>query len=157
MSPAPARYSDSGQRIWPRLSPSGECMVWTGARTSTGYGSMTVDGKRWKSHRYAYTLTFGPIPAGMDVLHSCDNPPCCNPAHLSIGNASENARQMVSRGRHGGGYGESGEAHHQAKLTAEEVIAIRSSPATEKATADRYGVSASTVHAIRHRKIWRNL
>ncbi|MFB9187253.1 HNH endonuclease signature motif containing protein [Dactylosporangium sucinum] len=52
------------------------------------------------AHRVAWEVANGqPIPDGLQVLHSCDNPPCCNPAHLSIGTQAENMQQMVARGR----------------------------------------------------------
>lgn len=53
----------------------------------------------WRTHRFAYHLTKGAIPDGMQVLHSCDNPPCCNPDHLRVGTSLNNARDMVGRGR----------------------------------------------------------
>lgn len=55
---------------------------------------------RLRAHRVAYELVYGPIPEGMLVLHACDNPPCCNPAHLSLGTHEENRRQKIDRRRH---------------------------------------------------------
>lgn len=76
------------------------CLEWTGFRIDTGYGQ-AYNGKRSESaHRVMYRLTKGEIPKGMQVLHSCDNPPCVSPIHLSLGTAQENMRQSVERGRH---------------------------------------------------------
>src|SRR5690348_16844605 len=66
-----------------RRSP-GECWVWTRGRLKAGYGQLTVGGKCRTAHRIAWELTNGPIPDGLSVLHRCDNPPCCNPAHLFL-------------------------------------------------------------------------
>lgn len=87
-----------------------------------GYGSVWVDGKLWGAHRLAYTITKGPIPEGLKVLHSCDNPPCCNPAHLRIGTQLDNARDREERGR---GNQPAGEDNSQSKLTTRDVIFIR--------------------------------
>ena len=51
------------------------------------------------SPRYAYEIWVGPIPDGKSVLHRCDNPACCNPAHLFIGTQLDNMRDMIAKGR----------------------------------------------------------
>jgi hypothetical protein len=56
-------------------------------------------GSVWKAHRVAWTLANGPIPAGMHVLHTCDNPPCCNPGHLWLGTQADNMADMARKGR----------------------------------------------------------
>lgn len=82
-----------------------ECWTWTGHKNNRGYGMLSgrgINGKRSPilAHRLAWELHNGrKVPGGMFVLHSCDNPACCNPAHLSIGDQSENITQMWSRGR----------------------------------------------------------
>lgn len=64
------------------------------------YGQMGYRGKTWPTHRLSFTLFKGPIPEGMDVCHSCDNPPCCNPDHLWPGDPKANSRDCVEKGRH---------------------------------------------------------
>ena len=88
-------------RFFPRLveRPNG-CIEWTGARVRQ-YGVLRVHTVHWSAHRLAWTLAYGQIPEGLHVLHSCDNPPCCNPAHLFLGTQSENMRDKVSKGRQG--------------------------------------------------------
>jgi len=87
--------------FWERITktPSG-CWEWTrrdGSRPK-GYGIYERQG----AHRLAWTLTYGPIPAGLFVCHSCDNPPCINPKHLFIGSASANIQDAARKGRMGG-------------------------------------------------------
>lgn len=73
-----------------------ECWPWIGHRDRKGYGWYCMG----FAHRKALVLFTGSeIPPGMCVLHSCDNPPCCNPAHLRIGTVSDNSQDMVARGR----------------------------------------------------------
>jgi hypothetical protein len=71
-----------------------------GARSDTGYGRVTHEGKQWAAHRLAWTLAHGPIPDGMLVLHHCDNRACWNVEHLFLGSQADNMADMVAKGRH---------------------------------------------------------
>lgn len=64
-----------------------------------GYGDFSYRGKNYRAHRIAYQLAKGPIPPGYVVAHSCDNPPCCNPDHLSAKTELENAAEMIEKRR----------------------------------------------------------
>jgi predicted nucleic acid-binding Zn ribbon protein len=82
-----------------RLTKSGGCWEWGGARCGKGYGSLSVDGHVASAHRRAWELAYGPIPKGMQVCHTCDNPPCCNPAHLFLGTNRINQLDSMLKGR----------------------------------------------------------
>lgn len=92
-------------RFWPKVDQSGgldACWPWTGATNGPlGYGMIQLgrreDG-RIKSHRWVFLQAHGYLPTV--VMHECDNPPCCNPLHLSPGDHLENAKGKVARGRH---------------------------------------------------------
>ena len=78
------------------------CWEWQGYRNPKGHGRflrLADAPHRLMAHRYAYAL-FRVFPGDRWVLHHCDNPPCCNPDHLYLGDASDNARDMVERGQH---------------------------------------------------------
>lgn len=81
-----------------------ECWPWKGARNALGYGLVMVtrpDGTRFSqgAHRAAYELASGAGAGELVVRHYCDNPLCCNPAHLVVGTQADNYQDMVSRGR----------------------------------------------------------
>ena len=87
----------------PRIKPSltervqkytlyvGDCIVWTGAVTSAGYGELNVGGRPVLAHRISYELSNGPIPAGLVINHLCTNKVCVNPAHLELTTYAGNA------------------------------------------------------------------
>lgn len=75
-----------------------DCWKWLGYKNKTGYGRMKCNGKNELSHRVSFFIKKGFWAKGM-VLHSCDNPECCNPKHLRQGTAQENAQDCIKRGR----------------------------------------------------------
>lgn len=101
------------------------CWLWMACRNRAGYGKFGVGRKTILSHRMSWELWRGPIPAASQVLHRCDNPPCVNPAHLFLGTALDNIRDMIAKGRRG--YtGHVGERNCKAKLSESDVRKIRS-------------------------------
>ncbi len=73
------------------------CWEWQGSRNYDGYGDIYWNGRVFRTHRASYELHCEPIPEGMWILHSCHNPPCCNPQHLRIGTHLENIQDRMDR------------------------------------------------------------
>jgi hypothetical protein len=137
------------RRFWSKVAKGDGCWEWQGERHAKGYGVFYPrKRKKVRASRLAYVLTHGPIPDGMQVLHRCDNPPCCNPAHLFHGTNSDNVADALSKGR------------MARRLTADAVREIRSSPDTteaHKALAARFGCSPKTVRDVMDRLTWRHV
>lgn len=72
------------------IEDSNGCWVWQKSCAGSGYGQLTVAGKYWQAHRYAYTHVKGAIPEGLVLRHTCHNPKCCNPDHLITGTDKDN-------------------------------------------------------------------
>lgn len=148
------------QRFWAYVSTRpgrSPCWEWTGAVISTGYGKLHLGpGQATLAHRYSYELHRGPIPAGLFVLHRCDNRRCVNPRHLFCGTQKDNVDDMEAKGR-GVKPGVKGEANGGSKINEAAVRDIRASSETARVTAERYGVSTSLIHGIRQRRIWKHI
>lgn len=156
----PGKRGTLAERLDRHLDKSGECWVWQGCRIDGKYGRISKDGVRLYTHRVAWELANGPIPEGMFVLHSCDNPPCCRPVHLHLGTQLDNMRERDERGRNGG-YKCRGERSVKAKLTREQVLEIRARRDTERISYSRlgkeYGVGTETIAHIIQRRTWRHI
>lgn len=125
-----------------------ECWPWTGHRLPAGYGRF---GSGY-SHREAYEVARGEIPTGSRVRHSCDNPPCCNPAHLLCGTAKQNSSDTVERRRH-----RYGEAHRASKLKLEDVLEIANRRIAGEAVsrlAAEYGLSVGHTYDLARGNYW---
>jgi hypothetical protein len=137
--------------------PNTGCWLWHGRTDKKdGYGVMTIrNGKEVKvrrAHRLAWERAFGEIPEGMSVLHKCDTPPCVNPEHLFLGTQLDNMRDRKAKGRF---IGKRGETNPHAKLTWDDVAAIRGSTELHRVLSARYNVSGSVISNIQTGKVWK--
>ena len=92
----------AAERFWQKVDSTGgenACWPWNGARDSCGYGGVSINYKNHGAHRISFVLSSGVIPRGLCILHRCDNPPCCNPAHLFTGTHYENTIDKIKKGR----------------------------------------------------------
>lgn len=144
------------------------CWPWQAGTAHKGYGHA-----RWpnaegriqdtNAQRVAWLLTNGPIPEGVFVLHRCDNPPCCNPAHLFLGTNADNVQDMIAKGR--GGLqarperAARGERVSVSKLTEAQVLEIRAlyAAGVRRGLARRFGVHRHSITNIVNGKTWRHV
>jgi HNH endonuclease len=140
------------QRFWAKVDRTGSedaCWNWTGSRCGLRYeyGRTTYNQKTIMSHRLAWILTNGEIPAGTCVLHHCDNPACCNARHLFIDKTAKK-RNNAPRGESAG----------LRKLTEEQVRSIRQligEGITQREIAKRFDVSQVAIVQINKRRTWK--
>lgn len=136
--------------------PVSGCIVWQRARLKSGYGRLWHDGELKSTHRWAWMEKNGPIPDGMEVCHTCDNPPCINTNHLFLGTPADNMADRDAKGRlkitH-----HHGERNGKSKLTDAIVVLIRTDNRPASIWASELGVNKSCIFKVRRREIWRHV
>ena len=136
-------------RISERSETVGDCIEWTGKeRVKGGYGRVRIKGKLTLVHRFVFEMMIGEIPNGYDVLHSCDNPRCINPKHLSIGDHADNMGDKAMKGR------------APSKLSSDDVAAIYSMIKEGKSCnsiSKIYGVCPHTIGDIKKGVTWHHV
>ena len=134
--------------------PNG-CWVWTGALNYAGYGHFgRTRTYPIRAHRFAWELANGPVPAGLLVLHSCDNRACVNPEHLWLGTDADNMRDKTEKGRQ----------KAKGKLTEDQVKAIRAEyrrtshcVSNAKELARKYGIGHGAIVMVANGDTWRRV
>jgi hypothetical protein len=139
--------------FWRKVSIAGEdeCWLWLGGKSDAGYGRFCIRPKWFGSHQIALLITGVERPPGYNALHSCDNRLCCNPKHLRWGTLLENAKEMKARNRN---VVKRGENNNNAKLSEDDVRAIRCDTRAQTIIAKAYGVSQVSVSKIKRRLTW---
>lgn len=151
--------------VWARVDrrAADECWPWFGT-VAQGYGVMRVCGRYYKAHRVAYASFQGGIDLGAPrsnyeeefVLHRCDNPLCCNPAHLYLGDIWANMKDKVERGRQ---HRSRGELHKSSKVRNADAVRIREAllfGAKPKDLAEVWGVKINVIYGIKEGKTYRD-
>jgi hypothetical protein len=162
------KLSDAGvlASIWNRTRKTDNCWLYGKAHR---YHFVMHNGKTTTVHRFVYRMTRGATPDSLIVCHHCDNCQCVRPSHLFLGTHAENSADMVRKGRAATGKRNGkythpeatprGERHGRAKLTAKDVVKIRSlrvQGLTYQEIGDIFGVHLSTI-ALAITKNWRHV
>lgn len=150
------RMGGNEARFWSKVTKGqneGDCWIWTSSNIR-GYGRFSVKGKHISAHRYSFQIAHGQIPDGLVVMHSCDNPSCVNPDHLSAGAPKDNTQDMLAKGRNPDFRGENSPVR---KLTVAQVAIIKerlSCGLTQAAIAKEFGVCRAQIWRIKAGKNW---
>jgi hypothetical protein len=129
-----------------------ECWLWTATLNRWGYGQCRWNGRNVNASRAAFESMYGEVADGLVVCHRCDNPACCNPAHLFAATQAENLADCRAKGRQ---RYKTGETHHRAtaKLTPERVLEARAlfqSGVSQSEIGRQWGLHSSVIsRAIR--------
>lgn len=165
--PVPKLTPEELQRFLKRVPkglPKDVCWPWQGGRIhGETYGRFYVQGKTHTAHRVALSIKLGSRLKGVLALHTCDNPPCVNEAHLFKGTPLDNKADQMRKGRwKGGRTSESlrGTGNPRAKLTEEQVRAIRqrrAKGAILKDISKEFNMSIAMVAKIANRDHWKHI
>jgi hypothetical protein len=150
-------------RFWSRVDvhkSDGRCWEWQGHRDDDGYGMFTVIGPPVRphgAHRIAFEQGVGhDLATAEQVLHRCDNPPCCNPLHLFVGSTQDNKADCVTKDRHG-----RGDRNGRALLLDPQVVEMRARYVAGERDAAllgaAYGVSRTQCYNIVRGRAWKHL
>ena len=148
--PIPNMSPKDVERFFEKLNIKGEndCWEWSGCYCK-GYGKFSLEGHARIATRIMWRLYYGEDPCGQCLLHTCDNPSCCNPKHLFLGSIQDNNKDMAKKKRN-----KRGEQHWNSKLGKQEVAEIYMSADSGVFLAKKYEVSIATIHNIRNDASW---
>jgi len=144
-------------RFWDKVCKTETCWVWMGSLSINGYGRFNIDGRNTLAHRAIYFHTNPSADQSLLVCHKCDNKRCVNVAHMFLGTVSDNAKDMVSKGRNFVP-GLKGEESPVSKLTESQAYSILEDTDTSNTVlAEQFGVGQNQIGRIRARKAWKHL
>ena len=155
------RIEEPTERFWKKVikGEPQQCWNYFGHIEATGYGRFAESHKNSRmAHRYAWGITFGVIPDGLCVCHTCNNKNCCNPRHLYLATRGKNSTDAARDGLYA-----VGERNGLSKLTEQEILEIRTLDeqrpqwGTRAWLAKIYGVSDTLISHICNRKIWKHI
>lgn len=146
------------ERFWAKVVRLGDddCWEWTAFRNPAGYGMIGIDGVGTVrlAHRVAWQMAYGEIPAGMCVMHSCDNPACVNRAHLSLGTIADNNRDRHAKGRDGGVRGEDSPHAKLSDVAVHNIMVLRKEGLSYTEIAAAIGVTKATIYKVTKGRSW---
>ena len=154
--PAPKSIEMIRDRFWSRVAIGApdQCWPWRGRVDPNGYGRFDYRDRPYVSHRIAFMLSRGE-PGTLSVCHSCDNPPCCNPAHLWLGAQTDNNRDRDTKGRLKPGKPPQGSKSNLAKLSEAAALEIFHSKDNGPILGRKFGVTRDAIYRIKKGQTWR--
>ena len=147
-------------KITDRCEEVGDCLEWQGHISAGGSPRMYHDGKTHSVRKLMLQANgkASEVPPKRKLMTTCENPRCVHPSHLVIVPMAKFVRdRLVANTNHQIRAAKIAKARRKsAKLTADDVAAIRASDEADHILAERYGVSRSHVSGIQARTKWRD-
>ena len=155
----PGKPANTPEVLWSKVDKKGEneCWPWLGVKNKQGYGRVQINEWSYYAHRVIYSLVYPNIiewrapknstESGF-ILHTCDNPSCCNPKHLLVGTHADNMADKVAKGRSPDFSGDKGP---RAKLTmaqAREIRQLRKDGISARELSQRYELSLPSIKTL---------
>lgn len=146
-------------RFWTRVrkAEGNACWIWLGRVDKDGYGKTYRNSHHVRAHRAAFEMECGPLPPGVLVMHTCDNPRCVRPSHLMPGTPADNMADAHRKGRKN----DRGEANGFSKLTEAAVREMRrlyrEEGWSQVRLAERFGVDQTHVSDIVREVAWKHV
>ena len=145
-----SRWPSIEDRLLSRIVESSEgCLLFIGPKTGNGYGVIGYEKRQDYVHRVVWKLNNGPIKEGYCVLHTCDNPACCNIDHLLLGSHKDNTQDMMRKGRHV-------KPSYRVRSLVDPIFDLHNSGLSNSEVANHLGISRTSVHHVVHGKRWKS-
>lgn len=155
----PGRPANTSDVLWEKveIKEPHECWPWKGYKNEEGYGRTWIDDNGYYAHRVIFNLVYPNViqlsapknthDSGF-LLHTCDNPSCCNPLHLFVGTHADNMADKVSKGRSPNFSGDNGPRCKLTMEQANEMREKRKNGISAKQLAKDYGISLSSTKTL---------
>ena len=155
----PGRPANTPDVLWSKVDKRGEdeCWNWLGYKNKEGYGRTWIDDRGYYAHRVIFNLAYPNVielhapertsDSGF-LLHTCDNPSCCNPKHLFVGTHADNMADKVAKGRSPDFTGDKGPRCKLSMSQANEIRKLRKDGISAKKLAEMYDISLPSIKSI---------
>lgn len=153
------RPANTPEVLWSKVNKKGEneCWNWTGYKNEQGYGRTWIDGFGYYAHRVIFNLAYPntitlSAPKDTDesgfLLHTCDNPSCCNPKHLFVGSHWDNMADKKAKGRSPDFSGGKGPRCKLSMAQAREIRQLHKDGVSARELAQKYEISLPSIKTL---------
>lgn len=155
----PGKPANTPEVLWSKVDKKGEdeCWPWLGLKNEQGYGRVQINEWSYYAHRVIFSLAHPNVidwraPRNSSqygfLLHTCDNPSCCNPKHLQVGTHADNMADKAAKGRSPDFTGDKGPRCKLTMAQANEIREKRKSGISARELAKEYELSLPSIKTL---------